>query len=62
MMILESMSATDIGNLVEIIEIIDILSYLRILEKNLLISARKIGIENNLIFEHHNIPKYTKNY
>jgi hypothetical protein len=52
-------NAKGVGNLVQIKGIMDGPKYVRILQRNLLDSARKIGVENDYVFQQDNDPKHT---
>jgi len=54
-------SSSGVGNLFEIKEIMDKLSYLRILQESFLSSTRKLVFGNNFIFQYDNDPMHTAN-
>jgi hypothetical protein len=61
-----AISAKGSGNLVEIKGLMDGPKYVRILQKNLMDSARKVGIMDRFVFQQDNDPKHisriAKNY
>lgn len=58
-MIWGCMTASGVGNLVVIEEIMDKYKYLAILKNNLKQSAEKLGIADNFYFQQDNDPKHT---
>ena len=58
-MVGSSFCRSGVGNLCFIEGNMDSFLYREILRKNLLQSCQKLGLENSLVFQHDNDPKYT---
>jgi transposase len=59
LMVWGCVSASGVGNLVEITSKMDAKTYVNILENNLIASAEKVKIQDNFIFQSDNDPKHT---